>query len=64
MQIKLTPREQEVLGLVKQGLTDKEIAEELVWSKRTVGYYVGLLLGKFGAKNRTELSIKYGNIDK
>ena len=32
----LTPREKEVLGLVAQGLTNQQIADELVISARTV----------------------------
>ena len=50
----LTQREVEVLRLVAAGRTDREIAEELVISTRTVTTHVGNILNKVGAANRTE----------
>jgi DNA-binding NarL/FixJ family response regulator len=50
----LTPREQEVLQLMAQGLQNKEIAAQLVISERTVKFHVSAILGKLGAGNRTE----------
>ena len=50
----LTPREQEVLALLAQGLQNKEIALKLVISERTVKYHVSSIMGKLGATNRTE----------
>jgi len=54
--VKLTPREQEVLGLVKQGYTNREIAEKLFNSIGTVKNHIFNMLNKTGARNRTELS--------
>ena len=56
----LTQREVEVLGLVAAGKTDREIAEELVISVRTVTTHVGNILNKVGAANRTEAA-SYAN---
>lgn len=50
----LTPREQNVLQLLAQGLQNKEIAVELVITERTVKFYVSSILSKLGAGNRTE----------
>ena len=50
----LTPRELEVLGLVAQGMQNKEIAARLVITERTVKFYVSSILAKLGAGNRTE----------
>ncbi len=51
----LTPRQREVLDLVAQGLTNKEIARELVITERTVKYHVGLILEQMGVQSRYDL---------
>ena len=50
----LTQREVEVIGLVALGKTDREIAEELFISIKTVGNHVSNILNKTSAANRTE----------
>jgi DNA-binding NarL/FixJ family response regulator len=50
----LTPRETEVLTLLAQGRTNKEIARLLVITERTVKFHISSLLTKLGAGNRTE----------
>ena len=50
----LTPQETRVLGLVAQGRTNREIAEELGLAEKTIRNYVSNMLRKMGMKNRTE----------
>jgi two-component system, NarL family, nitrate/nitrite response regulator NarL len=50
----LTPREQEVLQLLAQGLPNKLIAARLGISDHTVKFHVNAILGKLGAQSRTE----------
>jgi len=50
----LTPREQEVLGLVAQGMTNAEIATALVLGVETVRTHVASVLAKLQARDRTQ----------
>jgi DNA-binding NarL/FixJ family response regulator len=50
----LTDREAEVLQLLAQGKTNKEIAAALVITERTVKFHISSILAKLGAGNRTE----------
>jgi len=50
----LTEREMEVLRLLAQGKPNKEIAETLVITERTVKFHVSSIMTKLGAGNRTE----------
>jgi DNA-binding NarL/FixJ family response regulator len=50
----LTRRELQTLELLSQGLTNREIADKLVISVRTVDVHVSRIIGKLGAGNRTE----------
>jgi DNA-binding NarL/FixJ family response regulator len=49
-----TRRELEVLQLLAQGLTNREMAERLGVSEHTVKFHVTALLGKFDARTRAE----------
>lgn len=59
----LTPREVEVLQLLVRGLTNKEIADNLIISRKTAGNHVEHIYGKIGVSNRARASlfaIKHG----
>jgi DNA-binding NarL/FixJ family response regulator len=43
-----------VLDLLREGLTDRGIADRLVVSPRTVGHHVSSILAKLGVRRRTE----------
>lgn len=53
----LTPRELEVLKLVARGLTNQEIAAELVITERTVTTHVSNILTKLHLANRTQAAL-------
>jgi LuxR family maltose regulon positive regulatory protein len=50
----LTPREQEVLGLIRNGLTNREIAHTLWIAESTAKVHVRNVFRKLGARSRTE----------
>lgn len=55
----LTLREREVLTLISDGLTNREIGESLFLSEKTVKNYVSGLLSKLGMQRRTQAAV-YG----
>jgi DNA-binding NarL/FixJ family response regulator len=50
----LTPREREVLDLLAQGLTNRQIAERLGISEHTAKFHVAAVSAKLGAASRTD----------
>lgn len=54
----LTPREQEVLQLIAQGLANKTIARTLQISEHTVKFHVNAILAKLGAQSRTDAVVR------
>lgn len=55
----LSAREAEVLRLLAEGLTDRQIAEALTISPRTVETHVSSVLHKLRARNRSEAARRY-----
>ena len=53
----LTPREREVARLLSQGKSNREIAEMLVLSERTVENHVGNILTKLGFNSRAQIAV-------
>jgi two-component system, NarL family, response regulator DevR len=56
----LTDREREILGLITDGLTNKQIGERLFLAEKTVKNYVSGLLAKLGMQRRTQAAV-YGS---
>ena len=54
---RLTPREREVLALIKEGLTNKGIARELSIKPGTVKVHVEKIIAKLGVSDRTQAAV-------
>jgi len=54
----LSEREQEVLRLLAQGLSNREIAQRLFLAEGTVKNYVTAILGKLGVRDRTQAALR------
>jgi two-component system, NarL family, response regulator DevR len=53
----LSPQEQRILGLIGQGLTNKQISEEMFLAEKTVKNYVSSVLAKLGFERRTQAAV-------
>jgi two-component system, NarL family, response regulator DevR len=53
----LTPQEQKILDLIAEGLTNRQIAERMYLSEKTVKNYVSNMLAKLGMSRRTEAAV-------
>jgi DNA-binding NarL/FixJ family response regulator len=56
--VALTRREEEVAALVAQGLSNRQMASELVISERTVDHHVATILKKLGLHSRSEVAAR------
>jgi DNA-binding CsgD family transcriptional regulator len=52
----LTPTETKIAGMVAEGLSNRQIAEQLVLSPRTVGTHVSHILAKLGVRSRIDIA--------
>jgi DNA-binding NarL/FixJ family response regulator len=55
----LSPRENDVLAMLADGLTDREIANALTISPRTVETHVSNILHKLSVRNRADAAQRY-----
>ncbi|WP_432476211.1 response regulator [Nocardioides sp. GXQ0305] len=53
----LTDREREILGLIAEGLTNRQIGEQLFLAEKTVKNYVSSILAKLGLERRTQAAV-------
>lgn len=53
----LTPQEQRILGFIGQGMTNRQIAEEMFLAEKTVKNYVSAMLAKLGLSSRTQAAL-------
>jgi two-component system response regulator DevR len=60
----LSDREREVLDLIAEGLTNRQIGERLFLAEKTVKNYVSALLGKLGMQRRTQAAVYGAEIGK
>jgi ATP/maltotriose-dependent transcriptional regulator MalT len=56
----LTPQETAVAQLVVSGLSNRQIADELVLSVKTIAYHLGHVYSKLGVSSRMELAVRMG----
>jgi DNA-binding NarL/FixJ family response regulator len=55
----LTPRELDIIRLVAQGMTNREIGKQLFLSEGTVRNNIAVMMEKLEVKNRTQLGLMY-----
>jgi len=60
---RLTPQEVSVARLVAAGRTNRQVADELVVSVKTIEFHLGNVFGKLGIRSRHELDPVFGALD-
>jgi DNA-binding NarL/FixJ family response regulator len=59
----LTEQERVLLGLLGEGLTNKQIAARMFLAEKTVKNYVSRLLAKLGMERRTQAAVFISKLD-
>ena len=57
----LTDTEEQIVSLVSEGLTNKEVGQRLYLSPRTVQWHLGRAFRKLGLRSRTELAARWNS---
>jgi two-component system OmpR family sensor kinase len=57
LQLELTARQHEVANLVSRGMSNQEIAHQLVLEPGTVANHVAAILGRLGFRSRTQIAV-------
>jgi DNA-binding NarL/FixJ family response regulator len=60
---RLTPQERRILVLISEGLTNRQIADEIHLAEKTVKNYVSNLLSKLGMERRTQAAVFAARLD-
>lgn len=53
----LTPQERKILALIAEGLTNRQIGEQLFLAEKTIKNYVSSILSKLGLERRTQAAV-------
>ncbi|WP_409236428.1 response regulator [Streptomyces sp. PA5.6] len=61
---RLTPREREILTLIGEGLTNREIGKSLYLSEKTVKNHISRLLSKLGVQRRVQAAVMVSQLDR
>jgi two-component system, NarL family, response regulator DevR len=59
----LSPREREILTLIGEGLTNREIGKKLYLSEKTVKNHISRLLAKLGVQRRVQAAVIASQLD-
>jgi two-component system NarL family response regulator/two-component system response regulator DevR len=59
----LTEQERTLLGLLSEGLTNRQIAARMFLAEKTVKNYVSRLLAKLGMERRTQAAVFASKLD-
>lgn len=63
VKLRLTLREEQIVGLLRQGKTNREMAGELDLSEKTIKHYMTILMHKLAARSRLEVVLALRDFD-